>query len=78
MVDRLPIIDGLETELETIEHEILRGAAKKSIQQLYELKQRTMVLRHAVAPLLEAVAAVRRPRAANLSGVQSLRDVLTT
>ena len=55
VVDRyFPIIDGLEDELETIEQQIFdRGAARKSIEQLYELKQRVMVLKHAVAPLLE-------------------------
>ena len=57
VVDRyFPIIDALEAELETIEHEIFtKGAAKRTIKNLYELKQRAMVLRHAVAPLLEAV-----------------------
>ena len=57
VVDRyFPIIDALEAELETIEHEIFtKGAAKMIIKKLYELKQRAMVLRHAVTPLLEAV-----------------------
>lgn len=57
VVDRyFPIIDALEAELETIEHEIFtNGAAKTIIKKLYELKQRAMVLRHAVTPLLEAV-----------------------
>ena len=55
VVDRyFPILDGLECELETIEQQIFnRGSARKSIEQLYELKQRVMVLKHAVAPLLE-------------------------
>ena len=55
VVDRyFPIIDGLESELETIEQQIFnRGVARKSIERLYELKQRVMVLKHAVAPLLE-------------------------
>jgi magnesium transporter len=80
VVDRyFPIIDGLEAELETIEYEIFtRGtAAKKSIQQLYELKQRTMVLRHAVTPLLEAVGKLHGGRVPQIcAGVQAyFRDV---
>ena len=56
VVDRyFPVIDVLEVELETIERQIFtKGAARLSIQRLYELKQRAMVLKHAVAPLLEA------------------------
>jgi len=55
VVDRyFPVIDTLEVELETIERQIFtKGAARVSIQRLYELKQRAMVLKHAVAPLLE-------------------------
>ncbi len=55
VVDRyFPVIDALEVELETIERRIFtKGAARVSIQRLYELKQRAMVLKHAVAPLLE-------------------------
>jgi magnesium transporter len=55
VVDRyFPVIDALEVELETIEGQIFtKGAARVSIQRLYELKQRAMVLKHAVAPLLE-------------------------
>jgi magnesium transporter len=79
VVDRyFPIIDALEVELETIEHQIFtRGAAKRSIQHLYELKQRAMVLRHAVAPLLEAVGKLHGGRVPQIcSGVQAyFRDV---
>ncbi|CAN5878188.1 magnesium/cobalt transporter CorA [soil metagenome] len=55
VVDRyFPVIDKLEDELEVIEEQIFKlGAARASIKQLYELKQRAMVLKHAVAPLLE-------------------------
>lgn len=56
VVDRyFPIIDQLEVELEEIEQRIFTpGAARLSIEQLYELKQRVMVLKRAVAPLMEA------------------------
>ncbi len=57
VVDRyFPIIDALEVELEQIEQQIFtKGAARDNIKQLYELKGRAMDLKHAVAPLLEAV-----------------------
>ena len=56
VVDRyFPIIDALETELETIEADIFtKRTARSNIERLYDLKRRTMVLKHAVAPLLEA------------------------
>lgn len=55
VVDRyFPVIDALEDELENIEKQIFsEDAPRANIQRLYELKQRAMVLRHAVAPLLE-------------------------
>ena len=57
VVDRyFPIIETLETELEEAERQIFtQRAARESIKQLYMLKQRVMELKHAVAPLLEAV-----------------------
>lgn len=57
VVDRyFPVLDQLETELEAIEEQIFeKGAARGNVQRLYELKRRVTLLRHAVAPLLEAV-----------------------
>jgi magnesium transporter len=57
VVDRyFPIVDALETELETIEGQIFeRNAGRANIERLYELKHKVVALRHAVAPLLEAV-----------------------
>lgn len=56
VVDRyFPIIDALETELESIEGKIfVRGAARANIEQLYGLKQRIMIVKHAVTPLMES------------------------
>jgi magnesium transporter len=56
VVDRyFPIIDELESELEAIEAQIFTsGAARANIEQLYALKQRVTVVRHAVGPLLES------------------------
>ena len=58
IVDRyFPIIDALESELETIEQQIFSaGAARANVQQLWALKQRVTVVKHAVAPLLESVS----------------------
>jgi len=58
VVDRyFPVVDALETELEHIEERIFgKTSARDNIQRLYELKQKIMVLKHAVAPLMEAVS----------------------
>ena len=68
VVDRyFPLIDAFETELETIEERIFdRGNARANIERLYELKRRTTVLRHAVAPLLEAVGKLHGGRVPNV------------
>lgn len=57
VVDRyFPVIDDLETQLESIEERIFdKGAARANIEQLYDLKRKVLVLKHAVAPLMEAV-----------------------
>ncbi len=56
VVDRyFPVIDALETELESIEAQIFeRNTARSNIEALYALKQKLMVLKHAVDPLMEA------------------------
>jgi magnesium transporter len=57
VVDRyFPVIDALESELETIEERIFtQGAQRDNIERLYDLKRKALVLRHAVAPLTDAV-----------------------
>jgi magnesium transporter len=56
VVDRyFPVLDALESELESIEAQIFQQhAARRSIQALYALKQKLMTLKHAVDPLMEA------------------------
>lgn len=58
VVDRyFPILEALEEELESIEGQIfVRGSARANIEQLYELKARIMVVRHAVVPAMESVS----------------------
>jgi magnesium transporter len=57
VVDRyFPLLDGVETELEAIEGRIFAGtSARENVEELYGLKQKLGIFRHAVAPLLEAV-----------------------
>ncbi|HEY2464944.1 MAG TPA: magnesium/cobalt transporter CorA [Steroidobacteraceae bacterium] len=59
IVDRyFPILDNLEDELDGIEQRIFapQGAPRDNIEALYALKQRLMIMKHAVAPLLEGVS----------------------
>ncbi|MBT9503523.1 MAG: magnesium and cobalt transport protein CorA [Burkholderiaceae bacterium] len=58
VVDRyFPILDILESELEEVEQSIFTpGAASDNIQRLYGLKRRLMLLRRAVAPMLEMLS----------------------
>ncbi|MDP9084860.1 MAG: magnesium/cobalt transporter CorA [Pseudomonadota bacterium] len=65
VVDRyFPILDALEDDLDGIERRIFapNGAPRESIEALYALKQRLMIMKHSVAPLLEGVS--------NLSGAR--------
>lgn len=51
-----PVVDAIESELEEVEEHIFeQGAARLNIGRLYDLKRRVTVVKHAVAPLLEAV-----------------------
>ena len=58
VVDRyFPILDNIETQLETIEDQIFSGKSPgANIEALYGIKQDLMTLKHATAPLLEAVS----------------------
>jgi magnesium transporter len=57
VVDRyFPVIDLLETELETLEGRMFAGgSARANIEAMYALKQKLMVVKHAVGPLYEGV-----------------------
>ena len=57
IVDRyFPVLDALETELESIEEQIfVKNAARSNIEALYGLKRKLMTLKHAVDPLMEGV-----------------------
>jgi magnesium transporter len=68
VIDRyFPVVDALETELERIEAQIFEGgAARSNIMRLYKLKQQVGELRHAVAPLMEALGKLIGGRAPSL------------
>jgi len=57
VVDRyFPILDHIETKLESIEDNIFAGTSPRAnIEALYGIKQDLMTLKHATAPLLEGV-----------------------
>jgi magnesium transporter len=57
VVDRyFPVVEALEAELERTEERIFAGApARASVEALYALKQKLMVVLHAVRPLEEAI-----------------------
>ncbi len=57
VVDRyFPILDQLESELEAIEERIFANASPRAnIEALYALKQQFMIVKHAVAPLLDGM-----------------------
>ncbi|MFO1471271.1 MAG: magnesium/cobalt transporter CorA [Turneriella sp.] len=58
-----PLVDALESELESIEAEIFQeSSARSSIKRLYELKSKMVQLKHAVAPLAEAVSKLHSSR----------------
>ncbi len=64
VVDRyFPLLQGVEAELERIEEQIFAAIAPRAnIEALYELKQRLMVFRHAVVPLLESLGNISGTR----------------
>jgi len=57
VVDRyFPVLDQIETRLETAEEQLFSSSATRAkIEELYALKRELMTLKHAVAPLMEAV-----------------------
>ncbi len=65
VVDRyFPVIDALETELESIEAQIFEPQlGRANIQRLYALKRKIGIVKHAVFPLQEAVAKLISGRA---------------
>ncbi len=58
VVDRyFPVVDMLESELESIEDHIFGkvGEQRANIERLYALKRKAQTMRHAVIPLMDAV-----------------------
>ena len=79
VVDRyFPLVDVLESQLELVETQIfVKGEARANVQRMYELKREAMVIKHAVAPLMEAVGKLYGGRVPEIcAGTQEyFRDV---
>lgn len=79
VVDRyFPILEELETRLETAEERMFSGGSTRSrIEELYALKRTLMALKHVVTPLMEAVGKLYGGRVPQLcQGMQDyFRDV---
>lgn len=79
VVDRyFPIADALESELEIIEEHIFTKVSQRTnIERLYQLKRKATDLKHAVAPLLEAVGRLHGARvpAITIHAQEYFRDV---
>ena len=79
VVDRyFPVVDALETELEHIEQQIFgKISPRTNIQRLYELKQKIVLLKHAVAPLMDATSKLYGGRvpAVCLGAQEYFRDI---
>jgi magnesium transporter len=57
VVDRyFPLLDALESMLDDIEERIFANPGRANIEALYHLKQKLVVVKHAIGPLLEATA----------------------
>ena len=79
IVDRyFPVVDALETELETIEAAMFSNEdPRENVRKLYEIKQKLGELRHAVLPLVDAFSRLhggRVPEVVSPMG-EYLRDV---
>ncbi len=74
VVDRyFPVVEALESELELIEEKIFdKGQQRANIERLYELKREVVMLKHIVAPLMEAVGKLYGGRVPSLC--ESTRD----
>ena len=79
VVDRyFPLVDALEMRLEAIESSMFEAdSPRTNIRELYDLKHKLMVMRHAVEPLIEVVHKLYGGRVpAVCQGVQDyFRDV---
>jgi magnesium transporter len=79
VVDRyFPLVDALEVELEKLEARIFdNDLARANLRQLYDLKYKLMVVRHAVEPLIDVLHKLYGGRVpAVCAGVQDyFRDV---
>ncbi|HET8732895.1 MAG TPA: magnesium/cobalt transporter CorA [Anaeromyxobacteraceae bacterium] len=73
-----PVLESLEAEAEALEERIFgAGPARESVEALYALKRKLMVLQHAARPLAEAVGRLYGGRVPTLAAAtqEYFRDV---
>jgi len=79
VVDRyFPVLEALEDELDALERRIFSGApSRDNVEQLYDLKQKLTILKHAVGPLQETTGRLHGGRVPEIChGIQDyFRDV---
>jgi magnesium transporter len=74
-----PVLDALESEFEAIEEQIFeKGAAGNNIKRLYELKRKLIMVKHVVAPLMEAIGKLHGGRVPSIcaNSQDYFRDVI--
>jgi magnesium transporter len=76
IVDRyFPVVDALETELETLEGVMFdNGDPRENVRKLYEIKHKVGDLRHAVLPLVDAFSRLHGGRVPAV--VESIGDYM--
>lgn len=73
-----PVVEALETELWRIEELIFSAPSQRStLEQLYQLKQKTIIFKHAVSPLMEAVGKLEGGRVPRIiaGNTEYFRDI---
>jgi len=73
-----PVVEALETELWRIEELIFSAPSQRStLEQLYQLKQKTITFKHAVSPLMEAVGKLEGGRVPRIvaGSTEYFRDI---
>jgi len=79
VVDRyFPVLDELETEIEHLEERMFANqTTRQNIEEIYDLKRKLTILKHAIEPLLEALSKLHGGRVPQMcAGLQDyFRDV---
>lgn len=74
-----PVLDALESEFEAIEEQIFeKGTARDNTKRLYELKRKLILVKHVIAPLMEAIGKLHGGRVPSIcaNSQDYFRDVI--